>query len=222
MKYKNVKPTTYKGMDYRSMLETRYLIYLKEHLNFDMDYEPEVPGLFGYQPDFVIYPHKERDDYFEYKPIYVEIKPIREISTYYDDPDYDEFREKIKRCWNPKNDLVLFGSNLLNKNNHACLALCHDGKIFDHLTSYSFDYSFDTHSPTQNIGLQLFGHSEYLQKDGNRDEIYNQEDLDHMDRSSIYYKQKQEALDKIETSWNKAWSKLQWKPHKQTIRKIWR
>ena len=55
MKYKNVKPTTYMGMDYRSMLETRYGIHFKS-LGFDMDYEPEVPGLFGYRPDFVIYP----------------------------------------------------------------------------------------------------------------------------------------------------------------------
>ena len=47
------KETTWKGMKFRSKLEARYYNHFK-NLKWDFDYEPDVPGLVGYQPDFVI------------------------------------------------------------------------------------------------------------------------------------------------------------------------
>ena len=47
------KEITWKGMTFRSKLEARYYNHFK-NLGWDFDYEPDVPGLVGYQPDFVL------------------------------------------------------------------------------------------------------------------------------------------------------------------------
>ena len=113
------KEITWKGMTFRSKLEARYYNHFK-NLGWDFDYEPDVPDLVGYQPDFVLYPNKNRNhvEFPEYKPIYVEIKPIRDTREYFNDPDYDNFRNKIKKYWDPKNDLVLFGGNFVINSDH--------------------------------------------------------------------------------------------------------
>ena len=210
MRYENVKPTTYKGMDYRSKLENRYLIHLKEHINFDIDYEPEVPGLFGYQPDFVIYPKREKSDYLgEVKPIYVEIKPIRDVTKIFEDSDYDSFREKIYKNWNRENDLIVFGGNVFNRNHVAAVALCWQNNFPKHYGSYAIHYSIARESNKQ-IGLS-WHHAE----------LYTENDHTYPIDGAIGDNEK-EAEAYIESSFNKALSKLQWKPHRQTIRKIWR
>jgi len=198
------KQITYKGMKFRSKLEARYFNHFT-NLGWDFDYEPEVPGLMGYQPDFVIYPSKERDERFEeYKPIYVEIKPIREVKDYYVDPEYKNFREKIKRCWNPKNDLILFGGALKSKWGCAATALCLENKIYDHITSYCFTYSYGGYG--KHIGLQLMSMYEYVLLEGTNSLFWDYR----MDNplNSEYEK----VLNRIETSWNKAHSDLRWEP----------
>ena len=204
------KPITHKGMKFRSKLEARYFNHFS-NLGWDCDYEPEVPDLLGYQPDFVLYPDKCRNitEFPEYKPIYVEIKPIRNTSNYYDDPNYDNFREKIKRCWNPKNDLLLFGSNLFNRCDHACMAISFENEIFDKLTSYSFNYSYSYDNPTD-IGLVLWQDREYLAYHDNRSAIFSPRLLDNPEEG--FRGAQKKSYDKVETSWNKAWSDLRWEP----------
>ena len=209
MKYKNVKPITYKGMKFRSKLEARYFNHFT-NLRWDFDYEPEVPGLMGYQPDFVIYPDRCRNitQFPEYKPVYVEIKPIRNTKDYYDDPNYDKFREKIKKCWDPKNDLLLFGGNLFNHCDSACTAISFENEIFDTLTSYSFAYSYNNHN-ANDIGLILWHTSEYIKYHDNRSNVFPLRFLDDPTECNGNFKK---AYDKIETSWNKAHSDLRWEP----------
>ena len=57
------KPIVWRGMEFRSKLEARYFNHFKK-LDWDFDYEPDVPGLIGYQPDFVLYPSKKRAERF--------------------------------------------------------------------------------------------------------------------------------------------------------------
>ena len=199
MKYKNVKPTTYMGMDYRSMLETRYGIHFKS-LGFDMDYEPEVPGLFGYRPDFVIYPKRKKCDYLgEVKPIYVEIKPIRDVTKIFEDPDYDSFREKVYKNWNRENDLIIFGGNVFNRYDKvAAVALCWQNNFPKHYGSYAIHYSIARESNKQ-IGLS-WHHAELYTEN---DHTYPVENIGDNEK---------EAAEYIESSFNRAWSKLQWKP----------
>ena len=199
MKYKNVKPTTYMGLDYRSMLETRYGIHFKS-LGFDMDYEPEVPGLFGYRPDFVIYPKRKKCDYLgEVKPIYVEIKPIRDVTKIFEDPDYDSFREKVYKNWNRENDLIIFGGNVFNRYDKvAAVALCWQNNFPKHYGSYAIHYSIARESNKQ-IGLS-WHHAELYTEN---DHTYPVENIGDNEK---------EAAEYIESSFNRAWSKLQWKP----------
>ena len=150
MKAKEIK---WKGMEFRSKLEARYYNHFK-NLDWDFDYEPDVPGLIGYQPDFVLYPSKKRSKRFGDKPIYVEIKPIRNVTEYWENPDYINFREKIKKYWNPQNDLILFGGALKTRSDTAAVALCLENTIYNHLTSYQFKYSY-TEGWTR-IGLSMF------------------------------------------------------------------
>ena len=201
------KPITHRGMKFRSKLEARYFNHYK-NLDWDFDYEPDVPGLIGYQPDFVLYPSKKRAERFGNKPIYVEIKPIRDVMDYWENPDYKNFREKIKKYWNPENDLILFGGALQNRMDTAAIALCLENKIYDHVTSYQFKYSYT--KGYQRIGLSMFGMYEYLLKDNPPTEpIYFDYKLDNPPNS-----QYEKIIEMVEGSWNKAWSDLRWEPAK--------
>ena len=199
------KQITWKGMTFRSKLEARYYNHFK-NLGWDFDYEPDVPGLVGYQPDFVIYPDKKRDRWFkEHKPIYVEIKPIRDVYSYYEDPEYKNFREKIKRCWNPKNDLILFGGSLKGKFDRSATALCLQNEIYNHPTSYGFYYSYHR-GYSQNIGLTLMHMYEYI-LDKDTSHIFFDYRLDNP--SDTRY---DKIIEKVESSWNNAWSQMRWEP----------
>ena len=207
-------PITYLGINFRSKLEARYYIHWR-NLGWRIDYEPEVPGLMGYQPDFVIYPDKERHKRFGgYKPIYVEVKPLIDLNDFYSD-EYSQFRQKVTKVWDPKNDLIVVGSQLLCNYDRFAIAFCLENKIYNHVTSYQFHYSFSNHGPLP-IGAQMFyAGYEYIQKDsdhrdviedGNRDREFNRKFCaDEIQKCS------EQAEEILLTSWNKAWSKLQWK-----------
>ena len=201
------KPITHRGMKFRSKLEARYFNHFK-NLNWDFDYEPDVPGLIGYQPDFALYPSKKRAKRFGNKPIYVEIKPIRDVTDYWENPDYINFREKIKKYWNPQNDLILFGGALKTRSDTAAVALCLENTIYNHLTSYQFKYSY-TEGLTR-IGLSMFHSYEYIQDDepGTTPIMFDYE-LDNK-----FDPQYEKIIEMVEGSWNKAWSDLRWEPAK--------
>ena len=194
------KPIIWKGMQFRSKLEARYYNHF-QNLGWDFDYEPEVPGLFGYEPDFIIYP--KRTKLIEYlgkvKPIYVEIKPIRDVTKIFEDPDYDSFREKIYKNWNRENDLIVFGGKVFGRNHVAAVALCWQGNFPKHYGSYAIHYSIARKS-NKKIGLS-WHHAE----------LYTENDHTYPIDCVINDDEK-EAAEYIEQSWNKAWSKLQWKP----------
>jgi hypothetical protein len=198
------KPILWKGMQFRSKLEARYYNHF-QNLKWDFDYEPDVPDLIGYQPDYVLYPSKNRAERFGTKPIYTEIKPIRDVMDYWENPDYKEFREKIKKYWNPQNDLILFGGALKNRTDTAAVALCLENTIYDHVTSYQFRYSY-TKGYTR-IGLSMFGLYEYLLKDNPPTEsIYFDYELDNK-----FDPQYEKIIDMVEGSWNNAWTQMRWK-----------
>jgi len=199
------KPILWKGMQFRSKLEARYYNHF-QNLQWDFDYEPDVPGLIGYQPDFVLYPSKKRSKRFGDKPIYVEIKPIRNVMDYWKDPDYKEFREKIKKYWNPENDLILFGGALKNRLNKAAVSLCLENTIYDHVTSYQFEYSYSTKGYTR-IGLAMFHTYEYiLDEDTETTPIWFDYKLENS--SDPKY---EKIINGMEGAWNNAWSQMRWK-----------
>jgi hypothetical protein len=195
-------PTTYDGMNFRSKLEARYYIFFKS-LGFDIEYEPEVENVHGYQPDFVIYSTREEDDYLgKAQPIYVEIKPIREITKLFDDENYDKFIEKIHKCWDRKKDLILFGGDVFSKRGHWCAtALCWQ-ENFAKFGGSSYGLNYCYHRTNANK-ISLSYHFYELLGLIKQDEAYTV-----MDEISGHEKQ---ATRFITKKWNEAWSKLQWK-----------
>ena len=79
-------PTTYNGINFRSKLEARWYIYMK-NMDWDVEYEPEV-NCNGYIPDFKI-----RGRLFD---IYIEVKPIENWDDWFG-KNYEEFREKVQK-----------------------------------------------------------------------------------------------------------------------------
>ncbi len=212
MKYKNVKPITYQGMDYRSKLEARIYIHLTQ-LGWRVEYEPEMPGQ-GYQPDFVIHPDKQRHKRFGgYKPIYVEVKPLIDLNDFYSD-EYKNEREKIKKVWNPENDLIIVGSQLFDKYGRFAIAFCLENRMYNHITSYSFYYSFNEYNP-KDIGATMFFEGyEFIKEDSDTRSVIegNSNEFFSKFKDSKIESNRQRAEEILPTSWNKAWSKLQWKP----------
>jgi len=204
MELKNLKPipTIYNGMSFRSKLEARYYIFFKS-LGFDIEYEPEVENVYGYQPDFVIYSTREEDDYLgKAQTIYVEIKPIRDVVKIFDDENYDKFIEKIHKCWDRKKDLILFGGNTFSKIGHWCAtALCWQENFARFGgSSYGLNYC---HHRTDTDKISLSYHFHELLGLMKQDEAYPM-------MSEICEHEKQ-ATRFINKKWNEAWSKLQWK-----------
>jgi hypothetical protein len=203
-------PIKINGMQFRSKLEGRYSGLFKK-LNLDFDYEPQVPGLFGYQPDFVIYPKRTKlIDYLgKVKPIYVEIKPIRDVTKIFEDPDYNSFREKIYKNWNRENDLIVFGGKVFGRGQVSAVAICWQNNFSKHYGSYGIHYSLARGS-NQQIGLSW-----------NHAELYAKDDHTYPLDGAIGDNEK-EAAEYIEQLWNESWSELQWKPEPTLDQKIQR
>ena len=47
-------PITYQGIEFRSKLECRHYIFMKK-IGWNVEYEPEVEDVYGYQPDFELF-----------------------------------------------------------------------------------------------------------------------------------------------------------------------
>ena len=52
------KPITYQGIQFRSKLECRHYNFMKK-IGWNIEYEPEVEGVYGYQPDFELFSETE-------------------------------------------------------------------------------------------------------------------------------------------------------------------
>ena len=200
----NLKPisTTYDGMNFRSKLEARYYIFFKSR-GFDIEYEPEVENVYGYQPDFVIYSTREEDDYLgKAQPIYVEIKPIRDITKIFDDENYDKFIKKIHKCWDRKKDLILFGGNTFSKRGHWCAtALCWQ-ENFARFGGSSYGLNYCHHrTDTNKISLSYHFYELLGLMKQNEAYVLMTDTYDIGDDVTKF----------INKKWNEAWSKLQWK-----------
>ena len=63
------KPIVYRGIHFRSKTEARWYIFMKK-LGWNVEYEPEIPGLYGWLPDFIILGPKG-------SKVLVEVKPFK-------------------------------------------------------------------------------------------------------------------------------------------------
>ena len=54
-------PITYQGIQFRSKLECRHYNFMKK-IGWNIEYEPEVKDVYGYQPDFELFSEIEANE----------------------------------------------------------------------------------------------------------------------------------------------------------------
>ena len=89
------------GIHFRSKLEARWYLFFKK-LGWNVVYEPEIEGLTGWIPDFLII-GKE-------KKILVDIKPIDKIEEWDNHPD--RFKIENSGVANLNYEILILGTNL--------------------------------------------------------------------------------------------------------------
>tara|TARA_Y100000310_G_scaffold293601_1_gene323286 strand:- start:9 stop:605 length:597 start_codon:yes stop_codon:yes gene_type:complete len=193
-------PTTHKGIDFRSKLEARWYIFMKS-LGWNIEYEPHIEGLNGWLPDFLIIGNGTK--------ILVEVKPfntLKDFTSQYSREATDKIENskfyKIKNI----DAVILVGASL-----NLSIASCSDGNAF------IGGRIFHPHSPNEYDSREYYEDSfVYINgldrfKIGICDEECDFKDMINKVHDGTYYLS-EENKDFIEICWNKAGSKLQWKP----------
>ena len=223
------KPITYQGIQFRSKLECRHHNFMKK-IGWNIEYEPEVEDVYGYQPDFELFSEVE-DPYgcgtsVSANRYFIEVKPIRSQSEFYSD-DYKSFRDKVyKSGILKKGMLFIVGNNLKLRTNV-------EGHAGENIFVYSFQMLEENEIKNQekrNYSLCSFsgcreGNYEGIGLTQSWNDCRNDWIKERKDQK-IYYdvcdhnlsRQNWNACEDniktsmfIEKSWNEAWSKLQWK-----------
>tara|TARA_Y100001951_G_C11161189_1_gene194875 strand:- start:43 stop:633 length:591 start_codon:yes stop_codon:yes gene_type:complete len=190
------KPITYLGIDFRSKLEARWYIFMKK-LGWNVEYEPDIEGLNNWIPDFLIIGKKHK--------ILVDVKPIDRADEWKIHPDRNRILGSgIKKLHDY--ELLILGANLqLDQNESMGIFYIRPGesemeyskRTKDDLyedgncifSCYDDQIGFMTNMMTWCCRITGEGGKTYIFRDNNND-----------------------LFKKIDTYWNEAWSKLQWKP----------
>ncbi len=200
------------GIAFRSKLEARWYLFMKG-LTWDIEYEPEIEGVYGYQPDFRV--HTET-----HVNLFIEVKPIGSVTEFYEDK-FSADREKISNSRllssDSHNILLIVGSTLNLKRNSDFfeMGICIYGE--DDLIrttpctsqTISFTEHYDPDSLLEGIGLCPTDHDER--------EDYLRNRNDHKGHYFVPRTENNDPIPEIvsniiEEEWNKAWSRLRWKP----------
>ena len=222
------KPITYQGIQFRSKLECRHYNFMKR-IGWNIEYEPEVKDVYGYQPDFELFSETEgknsgcsisSDRYF------IEVKPIRSQAEFYND-SYKSFRDKVyKSGILKKGILFIVGNNLKLRTNV-------EGNYGEKIFVYAFrmleenqidnkedrNYSLCSFSGCpggvyEGIGLTESWNdcrNDFIKK--RQDKKYYYDVCDH-NLSREGWDACEDNIKTsmfIERSWNEAWSKMQWR-----------
>jgi len=221
-------PITYQGIQFRSKLECRHYIFMKK-IGWNIEYEPEVKDVYGYQPDFELFselePHHcgttiSADRYF------MEVKPIRSQAEFYSD-SYKSFRDKVyKSGILKKGILFIIGNNLKLRTNvegHAgenifvyAFTMLEEEKINNQEEKNSSLCSFSgcPEGVYEGIGLTQSWNdcrNDWIKK--RKDQKYYYDVCDH-NLSTEGWNASEDNIKTsmfIERAWNEAWSKMQWK-----------
>tara|TARA_R100000687_G_C6387241_1_gene135572 strand:- start:42 stop:722 length:681 start_codon:yes stop_codon:yes gene_type:complete len=212
------------GIHFRSKLEARWYLFFKK-LGWHIVYEPEIEGLMGWIPDFLIIGKGFK--------ILVDVKPIDSIQEWEDSywkPTYKDEKctgsekiiRKTHRDYNkimnsgiknlPEYELLIVGTNLqLDENNGF-------GVLYERMTSHDQNEKTgeyfakdlkDVHRASEcmfvgdedKIGFFSAEQSWTCKITGDGGKIYKYRE-DVSDR---------EFFKKIDTMWNESWSELRWK-----------
>ena len=222
------KPITYQGIQFRSKLECRHYNFMKK-IGWNIEYEPEVEGVYGYQPDFELFSETEgknsgcsisSDRYF------IEVKPIRSQSEFYSD-DYKSFRDKVYKSGILKEGMLFIVGNNLKLRNDAT------GHCGEKIFVYAFrmldedeinnqeqrndslcSFSSCPEGNYEGIGLKETWNdcrNDWIKKRTNEKIYYDVCDYNLSRENWDAGEDEIKTSMFIEKSWNEAWSKMQWK-----------
>ena len=202
------KPIIYEGIQFRSKLEARWYIFMKK-LGWNIIYEPEIKGLNGWIPDYLIIGKQHK--------ILVDVKPIDKSeeweASYYDDKkgkhiitkkhkDYDKIMNSgIKKLHDY--ELLILGTNLQLDENESMgiFYIRPDESSIEHTTKD--DLYEDGNCIFSCVGNQI-GFMTYMMGwccriTGEGGKVY------------IFRNSDDTLFKKIDTCWNEAWTELRWK-----------
>ena len=204
-------PIKIDGIQFRSKLEARWYLFMKR-LGWKIMYEPEIKGLNNWIPDFLIIGFG--------KKILVDVKPIDTVEDWEKNPDRIRIENSgIKNL--PEYELLILGTNLqLDGKNQMGLLYTRDefweeGKepvvLQDHNRA---ECVFSIGDDGKQIGFMdtIGSWSCRITGDGGKTYLIRGNGINNADTH----------LKSIDKMWNEAGTQLQWKPHKQTIRRQWR
>jgi len=188
-------PINIEGIQFRSKLEARWYLFMR-NLGWNIEYEPEIEGINGWIPDFLIIGNKTK--------VLVEVKPFQ-TSLDFESKYGCETRTKIENSIkNVKIDAVLIVGSSLNLRKAEC-GSGHSfigGKIIRPIT------------PTDDGRFFYDDYFAYMDASGKKigvcDEVNWFHDVINNDHNGGYDLDK-DGLNFIYKCWNKAGSKLQWK-----------
>jgi len=205
------------GIHFRSKLEARWYLFFKK-LGWNVVYEPEIEGLTGWLPDFLIIGKG-------FKTL-VDVKPI-DSEEEWEDSFYDySKREKIilhthkdyKKIMNsgiknlPEYELLILGTNLRLDGRSGF------GVLYERCVNHDYDPNTKTHTNTDMRNIEKASECIFVES---KDEIgfFSHEAGWSCKITGDYGKlyrfrennSDQPFFKKIDTMWNASWSELRWK-----------
>jgi hypothetical protein len=232
-------PIIYEGIQFRSKLEARWYIFMKK-LGWNVVYEPEIEGLNGWIPDFLIIGKEHK--------ILVDVKPIDRAKDWDTHPDHNKILNSgIKNL--PDYELLILGTNLqLDDNESMGIFYIRDSKLVQKENrervmcpsevgchTYCKHESFyntqtlagkNIFCPTDEKGNLLIElPNNILYEDGNCVFSCVGDQIGFMThtmgwccritgeggKTYIFRDNNENEFRKIDTCWNKAWTELRWK-----------
>jgi hypothetical protein len=195
------------GIHFRSKLEARWYLFMKK-LGWNIVYEPEIEGLNGWIPDFLILGKN--------KKILVEVKPIDKIEEWENHPD----RKKIENSGvsNLNYEILILGTNLtLDGDSQLGLLYPIDGmwpegrKPDDPVTGEVGDTIL---KPIMNykISSPIFSYYDGQYGFMDLEGLWHCRITGEGGKTYLNYRGGSESeYNEIDKNWNQAWSALRWK-----------
>jgi hypothetical protein len=191
------KPMVYEGINFRSKLEARWYFFMK-NLGWNIEYEPDIEGIVGWIPDFLILGKGTK--------VLLEVKPFQTLSDFEGDYASKTINKIENSLKNIKVDAILLVGSSLNLRKADCggnLSFI-GGKIIRKLSN-DIEFYNDNFSYTDRPGGNF--------RVGVCDELCWYHDVIN-DNHDGGYDLSEENKDFIYECWNRAGSKLQWKPER--------
>lgn len=186
-------PINIDGIQFRSKLEGRHYLFMKK-LGWNIEYEPEIEGIHGWIPDFIIIGKDHK--------ILVDVKPIHNREDWLKHPDHDKI---LNSGINKLHDyeLLILGTNINFNGTEKMGVFYSRDKDWLNAETIILDSLSEDHSP---IFSHVDGQIGFMTYEGN----WKCRITGEGGKTYIFREYHPELFRKIDRYWNEAGSQLQW------------